>query len=150
VPCSSSYHELAIPCVGWHPTNVFSKKVDNLDHAVALHIMLYNFARIHQTLKTTPAIAAGIADHAWKLEEIVALIPEPTEAPGGRRKRRSTHYLPPTVTSRCRICRMPAMTFGKQNLCGLRGFAVFALNRYTASKRVASSQLGARWLSFPR
>ena len=55
-------------------TNAFSKKLDNLRHAVALHFMYYNFARIHQTLRVTPAMEAGISDHAWSLEEIVALL----------------------------------------------------------------------------
>jgi len=54
-------------------TNGFSKKVDNLKHAVALHFMYYNFARVHKTLGITPAMAAGIADHAWTIEEIVSL-----------------------------------------------------------------------------
>ena len=55
-------------------TNAFSKKVDNLKAAVALHFMHYNFARIHQTLRVTPAMEAGITDHLWSLEEIVALL----------------------------------------------------------------------------
>ena len=55
-------------------TNVFSKKVENLAHAVSLHFMYYNFARVHQTLKQTPAMAAGIADHQWTIEEIVGLL----------------------------------------------------------------------------
>ena len=55
-------------------TNAFSKKVENHEAAIALHFMHYNFARIHQTLRVTPAMAAGIADHVWTLEEIVALI----------------------------------------------------------------------------
>lgn len=55
-------------------TNGFSKKVENLSHAVALHYMHYNFARTHATLKTTPAIAAGVADHKWSLYEIAALL----------------------------------------------------------------------------
>ncbi len=55
-------------------TNAFSKKVENLAYAVSLHYMHYNFARVHQTLKTTPAQAAGIADHKWSLHEIAALL----------------------------------------------------------------------------
>ena len=55
-------------------TNAFSKKVDNHGHAVALHFMHYNFARIHKTLRITPAMAAGIADHVWSLEELAALL----------------------------------------------------------------------------
>ena len=55
-------------------TNAFSKKVENLAHAVSLHYTHYNFARVHQTLKTTPAHAAGVADHKWSLHEIAALL----------------------------------------------------------------------------
>jgi len=55
-------------------TNAFSKKVENLEHAVALHFMYYNFARIHQTLRVTPAMEVGISDHVWSIEEIVNLI----------------------------------------------------------------------------
>jgi len=54
-------------------TNAFSKKVENHAHAVALHVLFYNFARIHKTLRVTPAMAAGISDHVWSLEEIAAL-----------------------------------------------------------------------------
>jgi len=59
-------------------TNGFSRKVENLAHAVSLHFMHYNFARPHKTLKEryprTPAMAAGVADHVWTLEEIAALL----------------------------------------------------------------------------
>ena len=55
-------------------TNAFSKKVENHRHAVALYTMFYNFARIHQTLRCTPAMEAGVADHPWDLEEIAELI----------------------------------------------------------------------------
>src|SRR5271165_3604441 len=58
-------------------TNGFSKKVENHAHSVALHYMFYNFCRIHQTLKVTPAMEAGLTDHVWSLEELVALIPKP-------------------------------------------------------------------------
>jgi len=54
-------------------TNGFSKKVENLEHAVSLHFMHYNFARIHKTLRVTPAMEAGISDHVWTLDEIAAL-----------------------------------------------------------------------------
>lgn len=54
-------------------TNAFSKKVENLEHAVALHFMHYNFVRIHQTLKTTPAVKAGVTDKWWKVRDIVEL-----------------------------------------------------------------------------
>ena len=55
-------------------TNGFSKKIENQAHAVALHFMHYNFARIHQTLRVTPAMEAGIANHVWSLEEIADLV----------------------------------------------------------------------------
>lgn len=55
-------------------TNAFSKKLENHSCAISLHFMYYNFSRVHQTLKTTPAVAAGIADHVWTLEEIINLL----------------------------------------------------------------------------
>jgi IS1 family transposase len=55
-------------------TNGFSKKIENHAYAVALHFMYYNFARIHKTLRITPAMAAGISKHVWSLEEIIQLI----------------------------------------------------------------------------
>jgi hypothetical protein len=55
-------------------TNAFSKKIENHEAAIALHYMHYNFARIHQTLRVTPAMAAGVSDHVWSLEEIVGLL----------------------------------------------------------------------------
>ncbi len=55
-------------------TNGFSKKLENHAAAVALHYMHYNFARIHKTLRVTPAMAAGIANHVWSIEEIVNLL----------------------------------------------------------------------------
>lgn len=54
-------------------TNAFSKKIENHCHAVALYFMHYNFARIHQTLRVTPAMEAGISNHVWRLEEIAEL-----------------------------------------------------------------------------
>jgi len=55
-------------------TNAFSKKVENLTHAVALHFMYYNFARVHKTLRVTPAMEANVSNHVWTLEEIAGLI----------------------------------------------------------------------------
>jgi IS1 family transposase len=54
-------------------TNAFSKKAQNLDRALALHFVYYNFARKHSSIKTTPAMKAGIADHVWTLREIAEL-----------------------------------------------------------------------------
>jgi hypothetical protein len=65
-------------------TNAFSKKVENLAHAVSLHYMHYNFARVHQSLavtnddgsrtQRTPAMAAGVTDHVWTLTDIAGLL----------------------------------------------------------------------------
>jgi len=71
-------------------TNAFSKKVENHAYQVALHFMHYNFARIHKTLRVTPAMEAGVSDYVWSLEEIAALLPEPTfGARGPYRKKNS-------------------------------------------------------------
>jgi hypothetical protein len=56
-------------------TNGFSKKVENHSAAVALYLMYYNFGRVHQTLRVTPAMEAGVTDHVWTIEEIVGLLP---------------------------------------------------------------------------
>jgi IS1 family transposase len=62
-------------------TNAFSKKVANHAAGVALHYMYYNFCRIHQTLRVTPAMEAGVSDHAWNVEELVELLEwNPNEA----------------------------------------------------------------------
>jgi IS1 family transposase len=58
-------------------TNAHSKKVENHGHSVALHYMFYNFCRVHQTLRCTPAMEAGLTDHVWSLEELIALLPKP-------------------------------------------------------------------------
>src|SRR6266513_3658819 len=55
-------------------TNAVSKKLQNHEHAVALHFMHYNFCRIHQSLRVTPAMEAGVADHLRSIEEILALL----------------------------------------------------------------------------
>jgi IS1 family transposase len=55
-------------------TNAFSKKIENHVAALALHYMYYNFCRIHQTLRITPAMAAGISDRLWSIEDLVNLL----------------------------------------------------------------------------
>ena len=55
-------------------TNAFSKKVENHAHSVALHYAYTNFVRIHQTLKATPAMAAGVTDRLWEISDLVALL----------------------------------------------------------------------------
>lgn len=59
-------------------TNAFSKKIENHAHSVALHYMHYNFCRIHKSLRVTPAMAAGVTDRVWKIDDIVNLV-EQTE-----------------------------------------------------------------------
>lgn len=55
-------------------TNAFSKKIENLGADVCLYAMHYNFARVHQTLRVTPAMEAGVSDHVWSIEEIARLL----------------------------------------------------------------------------
>lgn len=54
-------------------TNAFSKKVENHEHMLAIYFMYYNFCRIHQTLRVTPAMEAGLSDHVWSVAELVSL-----------------------------------------------------------------------------
>jgi len=53
-------------------TNGFSKKIENHLAMISLYFMYYNFARVHQTLRVTPAMAVGLSDHVWSIEEILA------------------------------------------------------------------------------
>jgi IS1 family transposase len=55
-------------------TNAFSKKIENHEHSVSLHFMVYNFITVHQTLGTTPAVAAGVASHVWTVEDLIAMV----------------------------------------------------------------------------
>lgn len=65
-------------------TNAFSKKLDNHIHALALYFAFYNFCRIHKSLRVTPAMAAGITDRLWSLEDICAKIDAMAPAPKPR------------------------------------------------------------------
>ena len=65
-------------------TNAFSKKVENLAHAVSLHYMHYNFVRIHKTLRVTPAMAAGVTDRLWSVQDIVEMAEVALPQPGKR------------------------------------------------------------------
>jgi IS1 family transposase len=65
-------------------TNAFSKKLDNHKHAIALHYIHYNFMRKHMTIKTTPAVMAGVADHVWTMVEFVQMLEWEEAARGGR------------------------------------------------------------------
>ena len=62
-------------------TNGFSKKVENHAAAVALWFMYYNFCRIHQTFRVTPAMESGLSDHPWDLAELVGLLSKNTASP---------------------------------------------------------------------
>ena len=55
-------------------TNGFSENVENHAAAVALHFCHYNFCRVHKTLRITPAMAAGVCDHLWGLDELIGLV----------------------------------------------------------------------------
>jgi hypothetical protein len=55
-------------------TNGHSKKIENHIHAISLHYMVYNFARYHQTLRCSPAMAAGVTKKLWSIEDVVALL----------------------------------------------------------------------------
>ena len=61
-------------------TNAFSKKVENHAASVVIWFMYYNFVRVHQTLRVTPAMEAGISDHVWSIEEMCSLLPETESA----------------------------------------------------------------------
>ena len=64
-------------------TNAFSKKVENHEHSVALHFMYYNFCRQHKSLNgISPAMAAGVADRLWDIEDIIQLVDEAAPKPG--------------------------------------------------------------------
>lgn len=65
-------------------TNAFSKKLDNHIHALALYFAFYNFCRIHKSLRMSPAMAAGITDRLWSLDDIVAKIDAMAPAPKPR------------------------------------------------------------------
>ena len=65
-------------------TNAFSKKMDNHIHALALYFVFYNFTRIHKTLRVSPAMAAGITDRLWSLDDVIAKIDELAPEPKAR------------------------------------------------------------------
>ncbi|MBK6707754.1 MAG: helix-turn-helix domain-containing protein [Sphingomonadales bacterium] len=65
-------------------TNAFSKKVENHAHAVALHMMYYNFVRVHKTLRVTPAMEAGVTDRLWDIADIAMLVEEAEAKPAKR------------------------------------------------------------------
>lgn len=72
-------------------TNAFSKKVENLEAAVALHFAHYNFLRLHRALRITPAMAAGVSDRLWSMEELIERVDTmaPPPKPRGPYKKRA-------------------------------------------------------------
>ena len=68
-------------------TNAFSKKFENYAHMVALDAVRYNFVRVHKSLRVSPAMAAGVSDRLWSMEDVAALV----EATGGPAKKRGTY-----------------------------------------------------------
>ena len=74
-------------------TNAFSKKIENHCHSLALYFVFYNFVRIHNTLRVTPAMAAGLTDSLWDMKDIVALIDarEPAPTKRGPYKKQSSN-----------------------------------------------------------
>jgi IS1 family transposase len=71
-------------------TNAFSKKLENHIAALALYFTYYNFCRVHQSLRVTPAMEAGVSDHVWNVDEIVGLVPLAQPSPRGPYKNRAT------------------------------------------------------------
>jgi IS1 family transposase len=68
-------------------TNAFSKKIENHAAAVAIWFMYYNFCRVHQTLRVTPAMESGLSDHVWSIQELCALLPKlPSSAAAAQNK----------------------------------------------------------------
>ena len=72
-------------------TSGFSKKIENHASAVVLHFMFYNFAKIHKSLRVTPAMEVGLTDHVWSVAEIATLVPEPVAKKRGSYKPRQTN-----------------------------------------------------------
>lgn len=70
-------------------TNAHSKKLENHCAALAIYFMYYNFARIHQTIRCSPSMAAGVTSHLWSIAEIVELLPKPETKPRGPYKKRT-------------------------------------------------------------
>jgi IS1 family transposase len=69
-------------------SNGFSKKLQNHEASVAMYFMYYNFCRVHQTLRVTPAMEAGLTDHVWSIAEMASIVPEPEPKKRGAYKKR--------------------------------------------------------------
>jgi IS1 family transposase len=69
-------------------TNGFSKKIENHGYAIALHFIYYNFAKVHKTLRVTPAMQAGLTKRVMTIEDIINLVPEPIAQKRGNYKKK--------------------------------------------------------------
>ena len=65
-------------------TNAFSRKIDNHIYALSLYFVLYNFVQTHSAHRTSPAMAAGVTDYLWSMEDIAALVEARAAKPGKR------------------------------------------------------------------
>jgi hypothetical protein len=65
-------------------TNAFSKRVEGHHHMLALFYVIYNFVRIHKTLRVAPAMAAGVSNRLWSMEDVVALVEARAKPPSAR------------------------------------------------------------------
>ena len=79
-------------------TNAFSKKVENHAHSVALHTMYYNFCRIHQSLKVTPASEAGVTDRLFEIDDIIKLVDDAAPKPNRPKTYKTKNSNRPTTT----------------------------------------------------
>ena len=70
-------------------TNGFSRKIENLEHSMDVGFMVYNFVKVHGSLRVSPAMQAGVTDHLWSYDEVVALLEavEPTAVAVGQRRK---------------------------------------------------------------
>jgi hypothetical protein len=87
-------------------TNGFSKKIEMHAHNVALHFMYYNFCKTHQTPRVTPAMEAGLSDHAWSVDELVSLVPD--SMPRQAQSAYCVHYQMPETTPTVKSTHRPA------------------------------------------
>ena len=91
LPRDKQVEAIAALCEGVSLTNAFSKKLENHVAAVALYVGHYNFCRVHETLRVTPAMQLGVTAHIWTIGDLVdAALEGVVPAPGGRRYGRFT------------------------------------------------------------
>ncbi len=115
-------------------TNAFSKKIETHAHSVSLHFMYYNFCRQHKGLDgISPAMAAGVTDHLWEIEDIVRLVNEARPKPGPREKYQKQNSNCPTT-----IKRLPVP-------CVLAAFSIIGLIEW----RIADTTRHPRTLPSP-